>query len=163
VIDAAPGSRSPPRSSNPGVMFLRGCLVVAVSVALLTGCASHATRRASSSRSIDIGASAAMRIAEDLALRDTKGDPVLSRPSAARLMTFEQAERAIGSGVDYSLGGSAAVWLVHVYANFGSPHGSPPRPPWAPTTTTPQTTPTPQPSYFVIIDAATGRVVVENY
>jgi hypothetical protein len=143
--------------------MLRWCLVTAVAVVLSAGCGSVAAQSASSSAgSIDIGETAALRIAEALAVPDSKGDPVLSRPSDARSMTFEQAEHAIGSGEDFSLGDSAPVWLVHVYGDFNGKEGPPPRPPWAPTTpaTTASTSP---PSYFVVIDAATGRVAIENY
>jgi hypothetical protein len=135
---------------------------MAVAVVLSAGCGSVAVQSASSSRSLDIGESAAVRIAEGLAVEDSKGDPVLSRPSEARSMTFAQAERTLGSGEDFSLGDSAPVWLVHVYGDFNGKEGPPPRPPWAPTTpaTTASTSP---PSYFVVIDAATGRVAIENY
>jgi hypothetical protein len=144
-------------------MFFRWCLVGAVAVGLSAGCTSDARQHASASGSSDISASTAKRIAERLAVRDAKGDPVLSRPSDARSMTFERAERAIGSGEDYSLGSAAPVWLVHVHANIAVGRQPPPRPPWASTTTTPTTASTSPPNYFVIVDAATGRVVVENY
>jgi hypothetical protein len=141
----------------------RWCLAAAVAVILSAGCASVARQPASRSRGIDIGGTAATRIAEQLAIQDSHGDPVLTRPSDARSMALDQAERAIGSSEDFSLGASAPVWLVHVYADVAGRRGSPPRPPWAPTTTTPVTRSTVPPNYFVIIDAATGRVVVENY
>jgi hypothetical protein len=142
---------------------LRGCLVTAVAVVLSAGCGSVAVQSASSSaRGIDIGETAALRIAEGLAVQDSKGDPVLSRPSDARSMTFVQAERALGPDEDFSLGDSAPVWLVHVYGDLNGKDEPPPRPPWAPTTP-PTTASTSPPSYFVIVDAATGRVAIENY
>jgi hypothetical protein len=144
-------------------MFFRWCLVVAVAVISSTGCASNASQHGSPSGSIGIGASTAKRIAERLAVRDARGDPVLSRLSDAQSTTFARAQRAIGSGVDYSLDSSAEVWLVHVYANVAMGMQPPPRPPWAATTTTPVTASASPPNYFVIVDAVTGRVVVENY
>jgi hypothetical protein len=151
------------RSPNASVMFFRRCLVGAVAVILSTGCMSDARQHASASRSSDISASTAKRIAERLAVSDARGDPVLARPSDVRSMDFQDALTTIGSGADYSLGSSAPVWLVHVHANVAMRKQPPPRPPWAATTTTPQKASTSPPNYFVIVDAATGRVVVENY
>jgi hypothetical protein len=108
-------------------------------------------------------ASAAKRIAEGLAVRDEHRVPVLIRPSDARSMTFERAQRAIGSGVDYSLSGSAPVWLVHVYANIGGAMEPPPDLFAQPTTSTPVATAASTPNYYAIVDAASGRIVVENY
>jgi len=81
-------------------------------------------------------------------------------------MTFQAALTAIGSSEDSSHAPSAPVWLVHVYGTFGVRMGQPPRLPGGPTTSTSSataTTPGPPRSYFVIIEAITGEVAVDNY
>jgi hypothetical protein len=83
-------------------------------------------------------------------------------------MSFQAALTAIGSSADYSHALSAPLWLVHVYARFAGGRLVPP-PTRATadlggktTSATSLTTP-PPPNYFVIIDAVTGQVIVENY
>ena len=113
----------------------------------------------------NIGSAKATRIAESLAATDARGKPLLSQPTIARGMTFQAAPTAIGSSEDYAHAPSAPVWLVHVYGTFGVPMGRPPRilGTTAPTTSAPLTTSPSRRSYFVIIDAITGEVAVENY
>jgi hypothetical protein len=85
-------------------------------------------------------------------------------------MSFQAALTAIGSSQDYSSHApSAPVWLVHVYGMFASGKVPPPTQATADlgTTTTSTTSVTsttpPPPSYFEIIDAVTGAVIVQNY
>jgi hypothetical protein len=140
-----------------GFLLAAGCAVAACGSR--SAIATPVTTAAARTR---IDAAAARRIAESYAVTDDHGRPVLSAPTRATSMTFEQAERSIGSGADYSLPGTARVWLVHVYGEFASPRGRPPPPPWAkpsPTTTGRRVAP----SYYVILDADSGSVHVLNY
>ena len=145
------------------MIHFRWCLAIALVSVVSAGCTSQATQHASAPRSGDLGASSAKRVAESLAVRDARGDPVLTRPSDVQSMSFQDALTTIGSSPDYSLGGSAPVWLVHVYADVAGRKEPPPRPPWATTATTQVTATASRPNYFVIVDAASGRIVVENY
>jgi hypothetical protein len=144
------------------------CLCVCVVAAAGCGSTSAATMattpvQSTLSTSGDIGAARAIAIAEA-----SGGNPRVSRPSDAQAMSFQAALDAIGSSPDYSHAPTAPVWLVHVYGAFADRRSLPaPRDLGATTTSAPPATSTTVVltswNYFVIIDAITAQVIVENY
>ena len=90
---------------------------------------------------------------------------MLRQPSDTTLMSFQAALDVVDSGPDYSLDPSTEVWVVHVYGTYANPLTLPPEL-IDPTTTGDSagpTTTTVARSFFVVLDASSGRVVIKAY